>query len=220
MSTPVHNAWQAASWRLKQILRSQLNVQLAALYGVADVSNPDTGATMRLALSLPGLQPGDGIMLPSVDRVLEQAAPQAEQYQDATGVAVYIGPVRESSYAQDYRMTASGNTYHTTLPFAAALVFQEAPQPVVRDADGVVLAREEIMLRRGYCYLGALAHTIARYGCQHAAISDTTPLTDYALQSVQLRRASDEDDAPLFGVCWHEVALHQDTVFPNHAPLP
>lgn len=215
MAVNILFAWLKAKARLRQILDEKFNEELVSGFTVADVGG------VPLASGVPGLFAGDTLFLPGSDQVLLQPSPSPEELKGVQQVAIYIGPSRASETGADRSVTGAGYERGALLPFAASVVFNEAPfAQAPRWEDGTQMSREEVMTYRGGCYIGALQHTIAKYGCHHEAILDTIPISDLILSGgLTIVGHEGEDNELLAASVWHEFLVDQDQLWPTHTNL-
>jgi hypothetical protein len=196
----------AALERLIKILAEQYDNELIALYGV----NPSTRKT------------GAGIYLPPVTRWYRQPEPSRITVQDVQhkvqGYCGQIGPVQYGAWRNDV-----GNSYvvPADTPYGVGIYFLDAPAGDVADAvQAVQLGPEEVLLLRAHHYLGALKHTLVKYGCHDDAITDVTPLADMGLGGAIGSREAGSDNRALQGIVMLEIGIRQDMAFPSHTALP
>ena len=199
-------ASQAALERLIKILAEQYDNELVALFDV----NPSTRKT------------SSGVYLPPVTRWYRQPEPSRTTVQDVQhkvqGYVGQIGPVQYGTWRND-----AGTSYvvPADTPFGVGIYFLDAPDGDVSDAvQAVALGPEEVLLLRAHHYLGALKHTLVKYGCHDDAIADVTPLADMGLGGAIGSREAGSDNRALEGIVMLEIAVRQDMAFPSQTTLP
>lgn len=215
MAVPVHLGWLKSMARLREIVQQKFNEELRTLFTV------DNSDKLPLARGIEVLEDGDALFLPGVDQVLVQPSPSPDEIKGAQRIVIYIGPSRASETNVERSVSGAGYEREAFLPFAATVVFNQAPFAApVHWLDGTELSREEVMTVRAACYIGALEHTIAKYGCQHEAIDDTTPLSDLLLSGgIQIVGHEGEENELLAASVWHEFGVFQDQLWPTHTKL-
>lgn len=199
-------ASQAALERLIKILAEQYDAELVALFGVNVTTRIDAG----------------GHYLPAVTRWYRQPEPSRITVQDVQhkvqGYCGQIGPVQYGTWRND---VGSSYVVPADTPFGVGIYFLDAPGGDVLDAvQGIALGPEEMLLARAHRYLGALKHTLVKYGCHDDAAVDVTPLADMGLGGAIGSREAGSDNRELQGIVMLEIAVRQDMAFPSQTTLP
>lgn len=148
--------------RLKKILELKYNDELVDLYNVTNDLTPE------------------GIALPGLDFVWKQTDPRPDQRTDVGDVVAFLGPAGPSQRRTEYSAVGPYWCAQVAVPFAVTIAFDVLPQELVDDADTSRSLREvEILTERADRYLGALIHTITKWGGRHEAIWDIEHRTDF-----------------------------------------
>lgn len=199
-----HEATYAAQERLVQILHEQYNTELATLFATdGDYLTPA------------------GLYLPPVTRWYRQPEPSRETMPNAQEpVCGYIGMIGPTGRANWTGLVGSSFVSKAQIPFGAGVYFLMSAHGVTDAVQGGALGPEEVMLQRAYCYLGALRHTLVKYGCRHPAVQDVTPNADMGLGGSISSREGSGEDMSMMGIVMLELLVSQEETFPAQTTLP
>ena len=203
---PTHLASFETLERLVKVLAERYDAELRSLYTV-DATTRKTAA---------------GLFLPPVARWYRQPEPSRtaapDKQHSVAGYLGQIGPITRGSWANEAQ---AGYVSRSQVPFGVGIYFLDAPSAAQTcPVQGVVLGPDEVLLQRAYCYLGALRHTLVKYGCHNRATLDVTPNADMGFGGSIESREVNNDDRSLMGIVLLEILIDQDELFPLHTTLP
>ena len=208
MPAPIQAALAApaALERLIKILAEQYDSELTTLYGI--------NTTTRLDVA--------GLYMPKVAHWYRQPEPSRltvwDELHTVQGFVGQIGPVQ---YGVWKSCVGASYVVPADTPFGIGVHFLDAPCGDLVDAvQGGYLGVEEVLLARAHRYLGALKHTLVKYGCHDDAITDVTPLADMGLGGAIGSRIAGTEDRALMGLVMLEINVRQDLAFPSQTALP
>lgn len=198
-----HEATLAAQERLVKILYEQYNKELATLF--ATDGNYLTPA---------------GLYLPPVTRWYRQPEPSRNAMPNTQeAVCGYLGMIGPTGRAGWTGLVGSSFVSKAQIPFGAGIYFLASAHGTADAVQGGGLGAEEIMLQRAYCYLGALRHTLVKYGCRHPAVQDVTPNADMGLGGSIASREDNGEDMSMMGIVMLEILVSQEEKFPAQTTL-
>lgn len=205
-SIPTHLAALEALERTVKILAQRYDAELVDLFSLDPTTRKTTG----------------GLYLPPVARWYRQPEPSRtsapDQQHRVAGYVGQIGPITRAGWSN---ITGAGFVARSLIPFGIGIYFLDAPSAAQTcPTQGVTLGPDEVLLQRAYCYLGALRHTLVKYGCFDRAMLDVTPNADMGLGGSIESREVNGDDRSLMGIVLLEILIAQDEVFPAHTALP
>lgn len=203
---PTHVAGFEALERLIKVLGERFDAELVDLFDLDPVTRKTTG----------------GLYLPPVSRWYRQPEPSRtnapDQQHSVAGYVGQIGPISRASWASEI---GAGFIARSLIPFGVGIYFLDAPSAAQTcPVQGVELGPDEVLMQRALCYLGALRHTLVKYGCFDRAMLDVTPNADMGLGGSIESREVNGDDRSLMGIVLLEILIAQDEQFPPHTALP